>query len=63
MKRTILTVTVLVLCAGAVFAQKFTGHTDTVWSVSFSPDGKQALSGSADKTIKLWDVATGMEIK
>ena len=35
----------------------------TVRSVAFSPDGRSALSGSDDKTIKLWDVATGNEIR
>jgi WD40 repeat protein len=40
-----------------------TGHSGTVTSVAFSPDGKQAISGSWDKTLKLWDVATGREIK
>ena len=39
------------------------GHTHNVTSVAFSPDGKYALSGSIDKTIKLWDVATGREIR
>ena len=33
------------------------GHTDGVTSVAFSPDGKYALSGSDDKTIKLWEVS------
>ncbi|MDB9435377.1 ribosome assembly protein 4, partial [Dolichospermum lemmermannii CS-548] len=35
------------------------GHEDSVRSVGFSPDGKQLASGSADKTIKIWDVTTG----
>ncbi|WP_084763412.1 NACHT and WD repeat domain-containing protein, partial [[Scytonema hofmanni] UTEX B 1581] len=35
------------------------GHSELVISVAFSPDGKTLASGSADKTIKLWDVATG----
>ncbi len=37
------------------------GHTDTVWSVTFSPDGQTLASGSSDDTIRLWDVATGAE--
>ena len=37
------------------------GHTQAVWSVAFSPDGKQLASGSSDGTAKVWDVATGQE--
>jgi hypothetical protein len=33
-----------------------------VISVAFSPDGKQVVSGSGDKTLILWDVATGQQI-
>jgi len=38
-------------------------HSGSVNSVAFSPDGKTVLSGSYDHTLKLWDVATGYEIR
>jgi len=41
----------------------FTGHSDYVWSVAFSPDGQWALSGSYDDTLKLWDVNTGSLVR
>ncbi|MHC1592864.1 MAG: WD40 repeat domain-containing protein, partial [Methermicoccaceae archaeon] len=34
------------------------GHSDTVRSVAFSPDGKLVASGSNDGTVKLWNVST-----
>jgi len=36
----------------------FEGHTDGVNSISVSPDGRWALSGSDDKTLRLWELAT-----
>ena len=38
---------------------RFVKHRYAVYSIAFSPDGKVLASGSADKTINLWDVATG----
>jgi WD40 repeat protein len=35
---------------------------DWVYSVAFSPDGTQVLTGSWDDTAKLWDAETGQEI-
>ena len=40
-----------------------TGHSGWVFSVAFSPDGKLLASGSGDQTVKIWDVATGTELR
>ena len=37
------------------------GHTDLIYCVAISPDGKRIVSGSADQTVKVWDAATGQE--
>jgi WD40 repeat protein len=42
---------------------RFQGHTDIVAAVVFSPDGRQVLSGGADRTLRLWDVATSKELR
>jgi len=39
------------------------GHTNTVESLSFSPDGQLLVSGSADKTVKIWDVKIGLMLQ
>ena len=39
------------------------GHTETIYSLVFSPNGKQIVTGSFDKTVKIWDANTGKEIR
>ena len=34
------------------------GHTDLVYSVAYSPDGEKFISGSFDKSIRIWDAKT-----
>jgi WD40 repeat protein len=41
---------------------RLNGHTDTVNSIQFSPDGKLAISSSSDRTIRIWNIKTGNQI-
>src|SRR5438132_561343 len=43
--------------------QVFSGHQETVYGVALSGDGKQLLTASFDRTVKLWDVATAKELR
>ena len=38
-----------------LLSKKTNAHSDIIWSVAFSPDGTKIVSGSRDKTIKVWD--------
>ena len=39
------------------------GHSDSIFSVSYSPDGKYVASGSFDSTVKIWEVETAKCLK
>lgn len=39
-------------------AQVYSGHTDTITSLAITPDGRLLLTGSYDRTARLWAVAT-----
>ncbi|CCA71411.1 related to WD40-repeat protein (notchless protein) [Serendipita indica DSM 11827] len=38
------------------------GHEHSVMTVKFSPDGSRIISGSLDKTIRMWDAETGQQL-
>ncbi|KZP23567.1 WD40 repeat-like protein, partial [Athelia psychrophila] len=38
------------------------GHDEAIFSVGFSPDGLKIVSGSDDKTIRVWDALTGNQL-
>jgi WD40 repeat protein len=39
------------------------GHTDSVRAVTVTSDGRCALSGSDDRTLRLWDLGTGQSVR
>ena len=58
----------------AILIREFHGHTEWVFSVAFSPDGRLAYSTSGgfmrdgwrdgtDSAIRVWDVETGQEVR
>ncbi len=43
-------------------ALQLTGHTGSIASVAFAPDGKRIVSASLDRSLRLWDAQSGEEL-
>ena len=43
--------------------KRLPGHRDAVLSLVYSADGSELLSGSYDNTARIWDVASGAELR
>ena len=67
-RRLAIAVTVLVI-GGTAFAQHASqvgtldGHTEVVYAVAWSPDGKTLATAGFDNTVRLWDAATRKEVR
>lgn len=40
----------------------FSGHEQDIYSLDFARDGRHIASGSGDRTVRVWDIETGMEV-
>jgi hypothetical protein len=46
-----------------IFLERLVGHESGVSAIAFSPDGNILASGSADKSIRLWDMHSGQALQ
>ncbi len=42
---------------------RFAGHAQAVTSAAFDPSGRQILTGGIDRTLRLWEVGSGAEVR
>ena len=47
---------------GQILLGPLGGHTGSVLSVTYSPDGSHIASGSHDRSVRVWDAATGAQL-
>jgi WD40 repeat protein len=52
----------LVRSAPAERMLAFEGHTSEVYDVAVTPDGKRAITGSDDRTLRVWELDTGKAV-
>jgi WD40 repeat protein len=48
---------------GGALLRTLVGHAGWVTAVAIGPDGRQALSGAAEGTLRLWDLQTGQSLR
>jgi WD40 repeat protein len=57
---TVLTIRVWDMATGKVNVLR--GHQDQVTALAFTPDGRTLASASWDRTVRLWNLAAGVEV-
>src|SRR5271166_1143606 len=48
---------------GGPLIRTLEGHTDDVRAVAVTPDGRRAVSGSVDRTLRVWDLEVGQSLR
>ncbi len=49
--------------AGFKLLKTIRGNRGIIFSLAFTPDGRQVLSGSDDHTVKVWDLVSGRQVR